>query len=303
MLLGAERILYKKVTDSTAGQRRIETSELLTVPIPIAPEHEQSLIGSFVSGLTQSLEHFREKIVVPRPCLAEPIRLVERIHSLAAKIEEAKRLRKETEGTKRIMSHAVFSQLNQAVPLKPMVEIAPLARRPVRPKAGELYYELGIRSFGKGSFHKPSIEGAAVGTKKLYAIHPGDLVFNNVFAWEGAVAVAKPEDQGRVGSHRFITCVPKAGIVTAEFLNFYFTTRAGLEYLGQASPGGAGRNRTLGLNALSKIQVPVPDYAKQVWFGQLLSGVDRLTREQVESAKDLDAMLPGILDQAFRGEL
>lgn len=240
---------------------------------------------------------------IPLPPLAEQRRLVERIDALAARIEEAKRLREEAIRTKRLMLLAAFSQVNYGVPMKPMGEVAPLVRRPVQPKVGELYHELGIRSFGKGSFHKPPIEGASVGTKKLYAIHPGDVVFNNVFAWEGAVAVAKPEDQARVGSHRFITCVPKPGVVTAEFINFYFTTSSGLEQLGDASPGGAGRNRTLGLVALSKILVPVPDYGKQVWFGQLLSHVGRISYEQTESAKELDAMLPAILDQAFRGQL
>lgn len=78
----------------------------------------------------------------------------------------------------------------------------------------------------------------AVVEAKLYRIEPGDLVFNNVFAWEGAIAVAQPEDAGRFGSHRFITCVPRTGTATADFLCFYFLTPEGLEQIGEASPGG-----------------------------------------------------------------
>src|SRR5260221_1482662 len=49
----------------------------------------------------------------------------------------------------------------------------------------------------------------------LFTIEPGDLLFNIVFAWEGAVAVARQQDKGRFGSHRFLTCVPKADFALA----------------------------------------------------------------------------------------
>jgi hypothetical protein len=37
-----------------------------------------------------------------------------------------------------------------------------------------------------------------IGNKRIFEIEPGELVFNNVFAWEGAIAVAKAGDKGRV---------------------------------------------------------------------------------------------------------
>jgi type I restriction enzyme S subunit len=137
----------------------------------------------------------------------------------------------------------------------------------------------------------------------LYQIAPGDLVFMNVFAWEGAVAVAQPHDANRFGSHRFITCRPKEGVATAEFLWFYFTTSEGLEQLGEASPGGAGRNRTLGLKALGEIPVPVPPYAEQLRFDALQAKLDAVRAEQSAAAAELDALLPSVLNRAFAGEL
>jgi type I restriction enzyme S subunit len=124
-----------------------------------------------------------------------------------------------------------------------------------------------------------------------------------VFAWEGAVAVAKPEDFGRFGSHRFITCLPKKGLTTPEFLCFYFLTNEGLEKLGEASPGGAGRNRTLGLEALSKIEVPVPPIERQIWFDSLQTKVNSFKQIQAQTAAELEGLLPSILDKAFKGEL
>ena len=50
---------------------------------------------------------------------------------------------------------------------------------------------------------------------------------------------------------------------TVEFLRFYFSTCEGLEKLGEASPGGAGRKRTLGLKKLELLNVPIPSIKRQ----------------------------------------
>jgi hypothetical protein len=142
----------------------------------------------------------------------------------------------------------------------------------------------------------PHLSGVEVGTKKLFEIHAGDLLFNIVFAWEGAVAVARPEDHGRFGSHRFLTCVPRQNVTTAEFLCFFFLTDEGLEKLGKASPGGAGRNRTLGLKALESIQVPVPPIEQQLWFDGLQAKVGRLKVLQAQTRTELDARRAPALD-------
>jgi type I restriction enzyme S subunit len=162
---------------------------------------------------------------------------------------------------------------------------------------------LGIRSFGKGTFHKPALSGFDLGTKRVFHIEPGDLLFSNVFAWEGAIAVAQPDDAGRIGSHRYMSCVPVQDRATSPFLCFYFLTDEGLDFIRAASPGGAGRNRTLGIEALSRIQVPVPPLKDQMWFNTLLSEVASLKRLHDETATELDALMSAILDRAFKGEL
>ena len=67
--------------------------------------------------------------------------------------------------------------------------VAPLVRRPrVEIDLDAAYPELGVRSFGRGTTNE--LPGVEVGDKQLFRICAGDLVFNIVFAWEGAVAVA-----------------------------------------------------------------------------------------------------------------
>ncbi len=239
---------------------------------------------------------------IPLPPLPEQRRIGAKINQLTAKIAEARQLKQKIHAEVESLLRGFFTRLIEGAPVIPMREIAPLVRRPVKIDPMAEYPELGIRSFGKGTFHKPALTGLEVGTKRLYRIEPGDLLFNNVFAWEGAVAIAKPDDVGRFGSHRFIACVPKSGAATANFLCFFFLTPKGLEKLGEASPGGAGRNRTLGLEALAEIDVPLPPIEKQRWFDGIAAKSELAKRLQTDAGAKLDALIPSILDKTFKGE-
>jgi type I restriction enzyme, S subunit len=242
-------------------------------------------------------------IKFPLPPLEEQRRIVARIEELAAKIEEARGLKNSVHKDIRSMLLAEYKILTRNVKLLPMSEVAPLVRRPIQVDLSEQYHELGIRSFGKGTFHKPSIKGTELGTKKIFEIKENDLLFNIVFAWEGAVAVAKIKDDGRVGSHRFLTCVPKQDLATSTFLCFHFLTEQGLEQLLAASPGSAGRNRTLGIHALESLSVPLPPIDKQIWFTSLVNKLNTMNPTHQQINTELDALLPSILDKAFKGEL
>ena len=239
----------------------------------------------------------------PLPTLNEQRRIVARIDRLVGKIDDARQSVQRVDGGWRALLRSMFFKITAGAPRQKMGLVAPLIRRKAEPRLGEEYPELGIRSFGKGTFHKPPLDYLSIGSKKLYQIHPGDLVFNNVFAWEGAIAVAQSVDEGRFGSHRFITCVPENGVATADFLCFYFSTPEGLERIGEASPGGAGRNRTLGLEKLAEIEVPVPSYEVQCRFEKLLKKVRAMQAARDAENKKLDAFIPSILDRAFRGAL
>ena len=174
----------------------------------------------------------------------------------------------------------------KAWPKVTLSDIAPIVRRAVEIQLDQAYPELGIRSFGKGTFHKPPLFGSEIGTKRLFRIEPGDLVFSNVFAWEGAIAVASPADAGRFGSHRFITCVVDSDKANATYLKLYLTASpGGRAQVMQASPGGAGRNRTLGVEKMGQIHVPLPPLAEQQAIVARLDALAEKTR-QVEAHLD-----------------
>lgn len=233
------------------------------------------------------------------PGLEEQHRIVRRLDTVAALVAERRRSIEAAERETQALLLKAFQRAIDGAPLRPMSEVAPLVRRPVEIDLEGTYPELGVRSFGKGTFHKPDLPGAEVGNKKLFRIDAGDLLFNIVFAWEGAVAVAQPEDDGRVGSHRFLSCVPAPDMATVEFLRFYFSTREGLQKLGEASPGGAGRNRTLGLKKLEDLQVPVPSIERQHWFDCLQTMAREARAIRASTAKDVDALIPAMLHDLF----
>lgn len=240
---------------------------------------------------------------IPLPPLPEQRRIVARVKGMLGKVEEARGLAEERDRSARHLLASVFYSLTENAPIKTLAEVAPLVRRPVEVREGEMYPELGVRSFGRGTFHKPALSAIEVGDKKLFRIEEGDLLFNIVFAWEGAVAVAKAEDMGRVGSHRFLTCVTDKEQAEASFLNFYFQTSEGLAALGEASPGGAGRNRTLSLKNLATLAVPVPPLESQRYFQRLLGKVEAVYSQQADLAPQLDALPASILARAFAGAL
>lgn len=236
---------------------------------------------------------------IPLPPLAEQQRIVARLDRVAGLVRARAEAAAAMEADLQAMLARAFARCIDAAPRRPMAEVAPLIRRPVEIEPDGAYPELGVRSFGRGTFHKPVLPGSEVGTKKLFEIAPGDLLFNIVFAWEGAVAIAQPADTGRVGSHRFLTCVPEPATATADFLLFYFQTPEGLQRLGEASPGGAGRNRTLGLKKLETIEVPVPSLETQRWFDRLQARARRIRAIRTASARDADALIPALLHQVF----
>ncbi len=142
------------------------------------------------------------------------------------------------------------------------------------------YEEIGIRSFGRGIFHKEPVSGADLGSKRVFRIESGDLVISNVFAWEGAVAVASDAETGRIGSHRFMTFVPIKGRIDTSWAAWFFRSEPGLELIRRASPGSAGRNRTLAIDRFEALEIPLPSIDEQRRV------VDRLDRLQ-SAATDL----------------
>lgn len=239
------------------------------------------------------------KIKLPLPSLSRQESIVSALDELQDKVRKVEEHLCVVESNAENLLALYFSSIIKGVPLRLIEEVAPLIRREQIIELDGMYPELGVRSFGKGTFHKPTLMGTDVGSKRLFKIEPGDLIFSNVFAWEGAIAVAQLEDAGRFGSHRFITCKVDRNILIPDFLRYYFLTDEGLLKINEASPGGAGRNRTLGLKKLMAIKVPVPSIEVQNTFKQLLADVNMLKEKHSAIRQANSALIPAMLERIF----
>jgi restriction endonuclease S subunit len=142
-------------------------------------------------------------------------------------------------------------------------DVLELHRRAVEVKPDAEYREVGVRSFGRGIFHKEPIAGTDLGSKRVFRIEPGDLVISNVFAWEGAIAVASEAEEDMIGSHRFMTFRPKDDRTDTAWLAWFLLSEPGLELIRRASPGSAGRNRTLAIERFEALEIPLPPIDEQ----------------------------------------
>lgn len=260
---------------------------------------EENCTGSTPTTRNRFKEKFFFDLEIPLPPLAEQQAFVARLDALA---EKTRQIEAHLDAVERDAEHLLALRFRDAIAnaaTRTMAEVAPLVRREPSIDLNGSYPELGIRSFGKGTFHKPPLSGSEVGTKRLYCIEPGDLLFSNVFAWEGAIAIAQPEDAGRFGSHRFITCQAHPDLATVPFLRYYFLTDEGMLKIGEASPGGAGRNRTLGLEKLMAIEVPLPALTTQQAFDRLQAEVAALKAKHAAIRRASAALLPATLERVF----
>ncbi|MEI6858537.1 MAG: restriction endonuclease subunit S [Shewanella sp.] len=154
---------------------------------------------------------------------------------------------------------------------------------PVKPVDGVNYREIGIRSHGKGIFHKENTTAENIGNKRVFEIVPNALVLNIVFAWEQAVARISNDEQGFIASHRFPQFLPKNNLCDIDYLLYFFKTLKGKYLLNLASPGGAGRNKTLGQKEFENLALLLPPTVEQRKIVNILSTWDKAisTTEQL----------------------
>jgi restriction endonuclease S subunit len=241
------------------------------------------------------------QIHVPLPPLAEQQAIVARIDALAAKTREVE---VHLDAVERDAEHLLALRFRDVIadaPMRPMAEVAPLVRRTVTIDLQASYTELGVRSFYKGTFQRRTVPGSDFSWQDLYRIQSGDLVFSNIMAWEQAIAIARPEDNGCVGNHRMLTCEANAEIAVPGFLWYYFTTEEGFAKIYAASPGTAARNRTITAPALMAIDVPVPPLAAQQTFSRLQAEVGALKAQHAAIRQTNAALMPATLERVFAG--
>lgn len=175
-------------------------------------------------------------------------------------------------------------------------------RNPLIPEEKTLYQQIGIRSHGKGIFYKEMVSGKALGNKRVFWIEANCLILNIVFAWEQAVAKTTESQIGMIASHRFPMFKPVEGKLDLNYILYYFKSPRGKQLLENASPGGAGRNKTLGQAEFINQIISLPAIEEQTAIAQILQTADKEISLLKAKAEKLREQKKGLMQQLLTGK-
>jgi type I restriction enzyme S subunit len=241
-------------------------------------------------------------IRVPLPPLAEQHRVLERIEELAAQIREARTLRQYAAEQTELLLRSILTHDEQTRPT-PMRELVKLRPPDVAVRTEESYQFAGVYCFGRGVFRSSCKLGMDFAYPRVTRLRAGDFVYPKLMAWEGALGIVPPECDGCVVSTEFPVFEVIDDHVLPEVLDTYFRTPSVWPALSGASSGTNVRRRRLNPQDFLDYEMPLPSRAAQMTLRKVRAEADALKRLQAETAAELDALLPAILDRAFKGEL
>ncbi len=195
-----------------------------------------------------------------------------------------------------------LSGFNDKWELKPLGDLLIYTPREVD-KPNETFLALGLRSHGKGVFHKPDFEPSAIAMTKLYEVKENDLVVNITFAWEQAIAIASKKDEGGLVSHRFPTYTFNPKTATHLYFKFFILQSFFKSMLELISPGGAGRNRVMSKKDFLKLEVKVPKIEEQIAIAQVLETADQELKSYEAKLEALQLQKKGLMQQLLTGKI
>jgi restriction endonuclease S subunit len=182
-------------------------------------------------------------------------------------------------------------------------EVLEKVAEPISPEPAQVYRQIGVRSHGKGIFHKAAVSGTSLGNKRVYRVVPGCLTLNIIFAWERALGVTTDREEGMIASHRFPMFRPDKKRLVVEYALLFLLSKRGSTALEIASPGGAGRNRTLNQKDLLRTIIPLPSLAEQrkiVTFVQAADLEIELLERQLAAFRD---QKKGLMQKLLTGQI
>ena len=162
-----------------------------------------------------------------------------------------------------------------------------------------MYTQIGIRSHGKGLFYKEPVTGKELGNKAVFWIEPNCFILNIVFAWEQAIGKTTKAETGMIGSHRFPMYRPVNGRVDIDYLIAFFLTKRGGDILEAASPGGAGRNKTLGQTRFLTSTIVLPPLKEQRKIAKILATQDKIIKLWNQKIEQLTMLKKYCLNKMF----
>jgi type I restriction enzyme S subunit len=245
-----------------------------------------------------------EGMRVPLPKIDEQRRVADKLEASFGHLSAVADMRERVLNLRINLREAlIHSALHGTVSPVRVGDIVTLTRAETTVAPDRHYRPIGMRSFGKGIIRYASALGDELSKLRYYTFPQNALALSNIKAWEGAISVTTEKDIGHVASNRFLFYLPVGDdVVNVSYLRHYFLSRAGITQISAKSPGGADRNRTLGIKGFESIELPLPPWSVQ---DRIASTLDKLAArlEPAYADRSLTALRPALLDAAFSGRL
>jgi type I restriction enzyme S subunit len=239
---------------------------------------------------------------IPLPPLDEQQRMAARIEQLAAKIQEAQDLRAEARNQADgfISSAHLHASAGRSVTLAQILVLREVAE-PVQP--GKAFPQVGVKGFGQGLFARPAVQAHETTYRAFNRLYDGAIILSQVKGWEGAVASCDTEFAGRYVSpeYRTFECIP--GQALPAYMAALIAVPWFWSKLANVTRGVGARRERIHPHMFLELEIPMPTPDRQKALLPAFRRLDALKRLQAETAAELDALLPSILDTALKGEL
>jgi type I restriction enzyme, S subunit len=237
------------------------------------------------------------------PPLPEQRRIVVRVEELAGKIAAAKRLRDDiARSSNDFLGSVCFAHASPTSPT-PMHTLVRLREPDVFVIPEESYRFAGVFCFGRGVFRGDSKQGMEFSYRTLTRLRAGNFVYPKLMAWEGAFGLVPQDCDGLVLSPEFPVFEIDEQRVLPEVLEVYFRMPFVWDQIKDISAGTNVRRKRLQPDTFLNYQIPLPPMPQQQRLRDISQKFHRATEWKQEQQRELDGLLPSILDKAFRGEL
>ncbi len=254
------------------------------------------------------------RAMIPLPPMPEQRRVVARIEELAAQIHEARTLRhqatEEVEALTATAANKLFSHSRSQVRLEEVCQVITdgTHQTPRYTDDGAIFLSAkNVKPFRfmPEEHRKVSLEdfrGYTANNKP----QRGDVLLTRVGAGIGEAAVIDKDIAFAIYVSLALIRTDHSRL-SPEFLVHWLNSPAGRASSHRETLGRGTSQGNLNLKLLRGFLIPVPPLPEQrrivAELDSLQAEVDALKRLQAETAAELDALLPAILDRAFKGEL
>lgn len=256
------------------------------------------------------------EIMIPLPPLKEQRRIVSRIDEIGAKISEARALRDaaslELAATFGAMVKRIEEQYADYASTLQSVVVSyknGLSRRPSGEESGPIVLRLADVSSGQISLIAPRRGSLSALERDAYSLHEGDVLVVRVNGSKSIVGrfvpVGQHDDELCFNDHLIRIRLDTSKVVP-EFLVAIARGPRVRQHMETSAITTAGQ-LTINQAMLAATPIPLPSVEEQrravEGLRTIQAKLDAVQSLHAETAAELDAIFPSVLDKAFKGEL